>query len=49
MLGLTPEQTGDLAHAAMLALVLTSCAAFVWLHKHRHTIRGTIRKLLRYL
>lgn len=49
MIGLSPDQTGHLFYASFASIVLVQCAASVWLHKHRHMIRGTIRKLMSYL
>jgi hypothetical protein len=49
MLGLSPDQAGHLFIAANASLVLVICAATSWLHKHRHTVRGVIRRLLWYL
>lgn len=49
MLGISPDQAGHLILAANATVLLTVSAASFWLHKHRHTIRGVIRKLLWYL
>jgi hypothetical protein len=49
MLGLTPDQAGAMFYAAYLGVLLVNCAAVSWLHRHRYTLRGMIRKLLKYL
>jgi len=49
MLGLSSGDTGELIHAGLVTLLLVSSAALLWLHRNRYTIRGIVRKTLRYL
>jgi hypothetical protein len=49
MIGLPPLDWGYLILAANTTVLLVTSVASLWLHRHRHLIRGVIRKLLRYL
>lgn len=49
MLGLDPIQQGYLIHSAYALVLLGACATYVWLYRHRYTIKGVRSWLRRHL
>lgn len=49
MFGLSADQTAHIIQATMASVLLATCATLLWLHRHRHLIRGCMRKALSHL